>query len=492
MRFDFSAVRGPLVPSDAGGALQLAEIRLFTPSGAPIPLAAAANPGGTAPSSREDAGAAIDGDEETKWVDGNALRSVCVDGRAAVGEWEAVECLVIRDDGKCGGAAAAGCDRTCAACSDVVQSALVLTFEAAAPIGSYEFVTAKGGLGLERRDPTSWVLSIVEADGSLHELSRVDGADPPMERQASYGVASAVLPPSPPVLPPPSPVLPPAAPPAPPPPAAAALLPPAAPEARHKSPPPPASPPPPPAAHRRRHHRSDTYLVLITEARGPAEDGVQLSEVKLYGEDGEVVPIIDVTNPGGTNPNGRTPSKLIDGDNTTKWFDAWTGTNALGLEYIARTCPAVYATDGPCSRIVFSLAQPTRIVRYEMLTANDVVKRDPVAWKFGILRGYDPAAGDDTAATFELLSQVDTDAPPDGRFSSYGVEFATNRRRRRRRCRRPRRRRAARPRCRRRRRRRGRRKRRRRRWAQSSSSGSLRRAAPSSAASKSPRSRCTM
>ena len=61
-----------------------------------------------------------------------------------------------------------------------------------------------------------------------------------------------------------------------------------------------------------------------------------------------------------------------------------------------------------------------------MLTANDVVKRDPVAWKFGILRGYDPAAGDDTAATFELLSQVDTDAPPDGRFSSYGVEFATN------------------------------------------------------------------
>ena len=52
-------------------------------------------------------------------------------------------------------------------------------------------------------------------------------------------------------------------------------------------------------------------------------DGIQLSEVTLFGPDGGQLPILAATNPGGQNINPSQPAgAAVDGLLQTKWFDA--------------------------------------------------------------------------------------------------------------------------------------------------------------------------
>ena len=54
-----------------------------------------------------------------------------------------------------------------------------------------------------------------------------------------------------------------------------------------------------------------------------APDGIQLSEVTLFGPDGGQLPILAATNPGGQNTNPNQPAgAAVDGLLRTKWFDA--------------------------------------------------------------------------------------------------------------------------------------------------------------------------
>ena len=96
-----------------------------------------------------------------------------------------------------------------------------------------------------------------------------------------------------------------------------------------------------------------------------APDGIQLSEVALFGPDGGQLPILATTNPGGQNTN---PSQLagaaVDGLLQTKWFDA-------------------AIVESGQSTLQLQLAAPSRSceLSYELWTGNDNTKRDPVSWR---------------------------------------------------------------------------------------------------------------
>ena len=168
-------------------------------------------------------------------------------------------------------------------------------------------------------------------------------------REASYGIISAVQPPSPPSPPPLSSPPPPPSPGPSPPPYAPGEMPP------H----PPPSPP--------RMPGGIQVEFDFTLARGKYEDGLQLSEVVLYGVDGQRLAVIDAANPGGTQRSLQNAGKAIDGNTDTKWYDY--GFVANGY-----------------SKLLLTLASYGQLGAYEFTTANDVPKRDPIGWTVSIVR----------------------------------------------------------------------------------------------------------
>ena len=193
--------------------------------------------------------------------------------------------------------------------------------------------------------------------------------DVPLARNASYGTLYALGPP-----PSPPPPHPPAVPPSP--------------------PAPPAAPPYPPLPW--------TYEFVFSALRPwtPPAAEVQISEVRLFGESGERLDIVEASNPGGYPGPGeagqdKTAMAAVDGTDTTKWLDI----NATAMAIGAASASAAAATSIPISSwLQLTLDRPAIVVQYELVTANDNPGRDPIEWAFGIRHSDADGGG------FELLS----------------------------------------------------------------------------------------
>ncbi len=98
---------------------------------------------------------------------------------------------------------------------------------------------------------------------------------------------------------------------------------------------------------------------------------------------------LTVTNPGGSNPNGEEPLRIIDGDPQTKWLDF----NQQPL--------------------IFAFPDPVMIDSYRLTTANDFPDRDPLRWT---LEGSDDGTNwvmiDRQARNFPLPRRRFTETPP--------------------------------------------------------------------------------
>ena len=357
-----SGVQGPNF-----NGVQLAEARLYDGSGAIVPVTAISNPGGSDASSTQGPHTLIDGvigidasGRKNKWYSPFDAGSVAV-----------LQFMVAR---------------------------------AASSVISYELFTANDN---PNRNPVSWVFG--ELDGSDFTMrSTVTNRAAPTGAYESYGrfyINGYGPPPSAPSPPPSSPSPPPPSPPPPPPPPPSPPKPPPSPP----SPPaPPASPPPPPSG--------AFFQIVFTKVRGGGPSGgdsgpgsamtkqLQLSGIKLYGSDGEIA-ILAATNPEGSSPKQRGAANLIDGDSSTKWLDE----NLRPQSWLGRvTNPPAEAI---WSILRLELAQPTQVLSYELLTANDNPKRDPVSWEAGY---WTKADG------FHSVSTVTDFDPPLVRSSSYG------------------------------------------------------------------------
>merc|ERR1740130_2080015 len=168
--------------------------------------------------------------------------------------------------------------------------------------------------------------------------------------------------------------------------------------ARPEPPSPPAPPPSPPSGsvyqivfrktlsqqlcegwYSRAGSRAQQYAACEIGQAQAYREGIQLSGIQLFDAAGELIPIANATNPLGINPNQfQHAPRLIDKNPSSKWFDQ-------------RISTIPYE-----SKIVLGLASVAEVVTYDLIAANDVPKRDPVSWDFGILRGDD----------FEVLSSV--------------------------------------------------------------------------------------
>ena len=260
-------------------------------------------------------------------------------------------------------------------------SVLELVVNASAAVGTYELFTAND---VVKRDPVSWSFERRTHAGDWEVLAVVSDFDVPLARNASYGTLYALG--SPPSPPPPHP---PAVPPSP--------------------PAPPAAPPNPPLPW--------TYEFVFSALRPwtPPAAEVQISEVRLFGESGERLDIVQASNPGGYPGPGeagqdKTAMAAVDGTDTTKWLDI----NATAMALSAASASAAAATSIPISsRLQLTLDRPAIVVQYELVTANDNPGRDPIEWSFGIRHSDADGGG------FELLSTAAVD-PPLERYSSYG------------------------------------------------------------------------
>ena len=120
--------------------------------------------------------------------------------------------------------------------------------------------------------------------------------------------------------------------------------------------------------------------------------GVSLSEVRLF-SDAANLPIQSITNPGGYNPIGEVPSKLIDGLTTgSKWLDL------------------NFTTHGYSELILVvddSLGAPASL---ELIAGNTPNKRDPVSWTVEVLNA---------CGGFSEVLSVTQAAAPDQRWSPY-------------------------------------------------------------------------
>ena len=120
--------------------------------------------------------------------------------------------------------------------------------------------------------------------------------------------------------------------------------------------------------------------------------GVALSEVRLF-SDATNLPIESITNPGGYNPIGEVPSKLIDGLTVgSKWLDLNFTTHSYS--------ELILVVDD-------SLGAPTSL---ELIAGNTPDKRDPVSWTVDLL---------DACGGFSEVLSVTQATAPDQRWSPY-------------------------------------------------------------------------
>lgn len=83
---------------------------------------------------------------------------------------------------------------------------------------------------------------------------------------------------------------------------------------------------------------------------------IQLSQFLFFDNQGLVIAVQKITNPGGLNPPGEESDKVIDGIVSTKWFDAYS------------------------KPLIFDFGQSTKLASYQLCTANDSPERDPIEW----------------------------------------------------------------------------------------------------------------
>eukprot|EP00966_Prymnesium_polylepis_P162674 3759559-Prymnesium_polylepis.1 len=111
------------------------------------------------------------------------------------------------------------------------------------------------------------------------------------------------------------------------------------------------------------------YRLLVTATRDipHTTDSVALGEVILWTHHPLHAPIYHVDNPGGVNPRGQGARSATDGLVRTKWLD-------IGFASTRR------------SELRFTLAADVAVHSYELVTANDAIKRDPISWSFDVRR----------------------------------------------------------------------------------------------------------
>ena len=198
---------------------------------------------------------------------------------------------------------------------------LELYLPAGSLVTSYAFTTANDN---SDRDPSSWTVDLVEGMRTVN-IATESGAELPDARGASSSSFWITSPPSPPVPPP--------------------MLPPVG---------------------------VDFGIIFsATRNSNPQQlvDGIQLSEITLLDASGSPVTVAYVSNPGGSNDPDDTEGamSLIDGDTSTKWFDA-----------------NFVSSDGTFgSELRFHVGAVVDVQSYTFTTANDATDRDPGCWSFG-------------------------------------------------------------------------------------------------------------
>ena len=118
-----------------------------------------------------------------------------------------------------------------------------------------------------------------------------------------------------------------------------------------------------------------TFLRLRgSEGKHPS-DGVQLAEVMLYSGSMRLLRSRSAVNPGGTCPHRRQEAaSVIDGMLSTKWVDTAMGTSANKSVLVLH-----FDTAEQGNRPDPSSLDPSNL-QYELFTANDNPRRDPVSW----------------------------------------------------------------------------------------------------------------
>lgn len=184
-------------------------------------------------------------------------------------------------------------------------------------VAKYELVT---GPQQDGRDPTAWEFGMWYESSQTFAALGVQAAEPPTDRVAPFGPFWTIAPPAPPALPAP-----------------------------------PHPPPHPPTA-------GLVYQFVFDGVRGPVVDGIQLSQIVLYGSDYTPLTIARVlpTSEEQLSPPDAAehPMSLIDGSHDSQWF----GSMAAGESVTVR----------------LELAAPAPVTRYDLFSANDALRRDPV------------------------------------------------------------------------------------------------------------------
>ena len=138
--------------------------------------------------------------------------------------------------------------------------------------------------------------------------------------------------------------------------------------------------------------------LVITSIREPqrAEASASIGELRLYGEAGKRLPVGHASNPGGQMPRGQEAAFAFDDDLSSIWID-------LRFPISLR------------SEIRFTMATYEPIVAYEIFTASQQPKRDPISW---VLEAYggDPSIGG--TGEWTALSTISNIEPPEERSVS--------------------------------------------------------------------------
>jgi hypothetical protein len=145
-------------------------------------------------------------------------------------------------------------------------------------------------------------------------------------------------------------------------------------------------------------HGYTFYKWEITGVKGSGGSGVQAAGFDFLASNGQPVawpsnlqPGYPV-NPGGSNPSGEDPGKLVDNNIFAKWYDfaSFSG-SASGL-----------------SVVIFMFTSAQAFGGYQWATANDVPSRDPSTWTL---------SGSDDGTSWTVLSSVQGFYATDNRYT---------------------------------------------------------------------------